>query len=308
MSRPKVSVSLITYNHEKYIAACLDSIVVQVTDFDFEIVVADDSSSDKTPEIIADYALKYPTLVKPVLRKTNLGMVQNALATINACNGEYIAMMEGDDFWTHDHKLQIQADYLDKNQDCVLCFTNGYLFYEDTPGKRQFFYSDKGKPPGKFDLNFFVHNHPLLSNNTKMFRKEAQPESFPDWIYGAINWDWVLHILQSKKGDFGYIDIATLAYRRHAAAAFMSKSDIEILQNGITTLSAINKYMDYSYNLVFKNLWWEHRELSIAYLKERSLFRFIFYYIKYLLAVGNSGELKIKDDLWRIKTALKSNQ
>ena len=79
MSRPKVSVSLITFNHEKYLVACLDSIVKQLVNFDLEIVVSDDCSTDKTPEIVAFYASKYPELIKPIYRKQNLGMVKNAL-------------------------------------------------------------------------------------------------------------------------------------------------------------------------------------------------------------------------------------
>lgn len=304
MNRPKVSVSLITYNHEKYIAECLDSLLDQQVSFDFEIVVADDCSVDRTPEIIKTYALKHPGIVKPILRENNLGMVKNALATIQACTGEYIAIMEGDDFWTNEHKLQTQADYLDNNPDCVLCFTNGYSFYEDVPGKKQFFFTEKNEPPEKLDLDFFIKNNVTIPNNTKMFRSVAQPGFFPEWIYRSINWDWVLHILQSPMGKFGYIDLVTLAYRRHAAAAFISQSEKSILQNGITTMTELNKYLDYSYDSIFRNMWWEYRELSFIYLRERDLISFFTFYTKYLIAVGTSGELKIRDDLWKIRKAI----
>ena len=137
-----------------------------------------------------------------------------------------------------------------------------------------------------------------------MFRREAHPEVFPDWIYRSLNWDWVLHILQSANGDLGFIDIETLAYRRHANAAFLAKSDLEILLNGIATLSELNKYLNYDYDSVFKNLWWEHRELSFAYLKQYSWVRFLYHYGKYLLSPHKTGEYRIKEDIWRIKKAL----
>jgi len=301
---PKVSVSLITYNHEKFIAACLDSIVAQITAFDFEIVVCDDASTDKTPEIISGYAAKYPQLIKPILRKNNLGMVKNALAAIEACSGQYIAIMEGDDFWTDDNKLQMQASYLDKNTDCVLCYTNGYTFYMDEPGKKDFFFTDANKPTEKIDLDFFIHNGALIPNNTKMFRKEIQPATFPDWIYSALNWDWVLHILQLRLGMAGYIDAPTLAYRRHQDAAFGKKSEEEILLGGIETGAGVNKLLNYRYNEHFKNMWWEYRELGLIYLRKRSLVNFLNYYLRFITSGPKSGKLSIKDELWRIKTAL----
>ena len=308
MGQPKVSVSLITYNHEKYIVECLDSIIKQVVDFEIEVVVADDCSTDRTPEIVAEYALKYPTLIKPILRKANLGMVQNALATIKACSGDYISLMEGDDFWVNDHKLQIQADYLDKNKDCALCFTNGYIFFDETPGKRQSFYEESKKPPQKFDRDFFIKKACNILNNTKMFRNEVQPEIFPDWIYNSINWDWVLHILQSANGNFGFIDIETMAYRRHSGAAFMTKSEIDILQNGIVTLHELNKYLDYIFNETFKNLWWEHRELSFEHIRKGNWTKFLYYYCKYRFAPGKTNEFTFKDDVWRLKSALKDRE
>ena len=142
MKRPKVSISIITYNQEEYISACLDSAVNQVVNFDYEIVVADDCSTDNTPKIISEYALKYPGLIKPILRSVNLGVARNAIATINECNGQYVALLEGDDFWVNENKLQKQVDFLDKNEDCVFCFTNQCTFYDEEPTKRYVFFND----------------------------------------------------------------------------------------------------------------------------------------------------------------------
>ena len=277
---------------------------MQKVSFTLEIVVSDDYSTDRTPEIVAEYAARYPNLIKPILRKKNLGMVKNALDTIKNCSGEYIALMEGDDFWIDENKLQIQSDYLDRNTDCAICFTDGYLFFENDPGKKQFFYSTVQKPPAKFDLDFFIKNNPVMSNNTKMFRSEVQPDSFPEWIYPCINWDWVLHIMQALKGKIGFIDVVTLAYRRHPEAAFNSKSEELILLNGITAISEVNKYLGYKYNDVFKSLWWEHRELSFVYLQKGNLAKFLRYYWKYILAWRNADKINFRDELWRIKNAL----
>jgi glycosyltransferase involved in cell wall biosynthesis len=304
MKGPKVSVSLITFNQENYISACLDSILKQVTDFDFEIVVADDCSTDGTQGIVADYALRYPALIRPILREKNLGLVKNAIATIKACSGEYIALMEGDDFWVDEHKLQIQVDFLNKNADCVICFTNQYHFFEEDFDKKYTFYSQESKPPKKFDLDFFIKNKIIIPNNTKMFRKEVQPEFLPDWFFNSLNWDWVLHILQASNAKLGYIDKITLAYRRHADALFMSKNEVNILLNGIETAREVNKYLNYRYDSRFKNLSWEYYELAFAYLEQRDLLNFLFYYGKYFFDFDKFQAIRIKDDLWRIKTVL----
>ena len=304
MSRPKVSVSLITFNHEKYLVACLDSIVKQLVNFDLEIVVSDDCSTDKTPEIVAFYASKYPELIKPIYRKQNLGMVKNALDTIKQCRGDYIAILEGDDFWPDEHKLQAQADYLDLNTDCVICYTNGYIFYEDEPLRKDFFFTSAQKPPEKLDLDFYIWYHPIIPNNTKMFRKTAHPEIFPLWIYDAINWDWILHVLQLINGKAGYIDAITLAYRRHPGAAFNAQSEEKILFSGIATAVAMNKYLNFRYNDSLKNLWWENRELALIYLQKRSIFKFLAYYSWFIFSVPRTEKMKAKDELWRIKTAL----
>ena len=306
MERPKVSVSLITYNHERYIAACLDSVINQHVDFDYEIIVADDCSSDHTAEIVQAYALKYPNLIKPILRKANLGLVRNAISTIEACSGEYIALMEGDDFWIYNNKLQIQADYLDNNADCAFCFTNNYTFLDELPDKMNLFFTNENKPPNKFDLDFFIGHNTIIPNNTKMFRREVQPASFPDWYYTCLNWDWVLHIMQSLQGKMGYIDIATLAYRRHSEAVFMSKDKIKILSNSINTAKGINEYLGLKYSKRFGNLWWEYRELAFAYLEKKEPLFFLKYYFRYLGSIKKVNQFKLKDDFWQLRKNLLS--
>ncbi len=304
MKRPKVSVSLITYNHEKYIAACLDSVVNQIVGFDLEIVVSDDCSTDGTAEIVSDYAVRYPGLIRPILRKQNLGLVKNAVSTIESCTGEYIALMEGDDFWIDSNKLQVQADYLDNNADCAFCFTNNYTFLEEDPGTMKLFFTDQNKPPQKFDLDFFIEHNTIIPNNTKMFRREVQQATFPDWYYSCLNWDWVLHIMQSLHGKMGYIDIVTLAYRRHPGAVFMSKDRIRVLLNGINTAMAINKHLDFKYNNRFGNLWWEYRELAFVYLENGEVRNFVKYYLKHIASIKKFEQFKLKDDFWLLRKNL----
>ena len=124
--KPLVTVSCIAYNHEKYIARALDSFLKQKTDFPFEIVIHDDASTDRTAEIIREYAEKYPDIIRPMYQTENQYSkgISNISGAFNfpRAEGKYIAMCEGDDYWIDDTKLQRQADYMEAHPECTMCF------------------------------------------------------------------------------------------------------------------------------------------------------------------------------------------
>lgn len=122
-----VSVCVMTYNLEKYIAEALDSILMQKVSFKYNIVVGDDQSSDNTRRILQDYSTKYPDTFKLLLHKNNLGMLPNFAETLKACNGKYLAILDGDDYWTDPLKLQKQVDFLESKKDYSMVFHNTEL-------------------------------------------------------------------------------------------------------------------------------------------------------------------------------------
>lgn len=117
----EVSVSLLTYDHEKYIRECLDSILMQKTSFRFEVLVGDDASSDGTQAILRDYQDRYPDVFKMVLRTQNLGPNRNSYDLLKQARGKYIAHLEGDDYWTDENKLQIQYEFMEKHPEYAEC-------------------------------------------------------------------------------------------------------------------------------------------------------------------------------------------
>lgn len=123
MNKIKVSACIITYNHEKFIRECLEGVINQNVDFEFEIVIGEDNSSDKTRDICIEYVERYPNLIKFFPRDENLGMMGNWLKTIQNCQGSLIALCEGDDYWTDPLKLQKQVDFLENNKDYSVCWT-----------------------------------------------------------------------------------------------------------------------------------------------------------------------------------------
>lgn len=118
----KCSILLVTYNHENYIIQAIESILEQKTTFGFEIVVADDCSNDNTLSIIQQYAQEYPGKFRILEKESNLGITLNYKRGFAACKGEYIAILEGDDFWTDPLKIQKHVDFLESNKACVMTF------------------------------------------------------------------------------------------------------------------------------------------------------------------------------------------
>ena len=126
--RPKVSVQLLTFNHAEFVAQALESVLDQTASFEWEIVVGDDGSTDGTAEILKSYARKHPGRIRLLLHPQGLGPHElnlqgnnNLLATYRACRGEYVALLDGDDYWTDDKKLEKQARFLDTHGSCSLC-------------------------------------------------------------------------------------------------------------------------------------------------------------------------------------------
>ena len=131
MKDPKLSVILITYNHEKYSEKALDSVLSQVTDFPFEIVIGDDCSPDDTKNIIREYRDKYPDIIRIVHREKNTGRpTLNVYETTMKCRGDYLAYLEGDDYWTDSDKLQKQMDFLNEHPEYIAC-THSHKMIDD---------------------------------------------------------------------------------------------------------------------------------------------------------------------------------
>jgi glycosyltransferase involved in cell wall biosynthesis len=117
----KLSVAIITFNHERFIAQALESVLGQRTNFPLEILVADDHSTDSTPAIVADFHRRHSEKIVPILRDRNIGAVPNFTETVGACRGEYVALLEGDDYWLDSSKLQRQVDFLEAHPDFAIC-------------------------------------------------------------------------------------------------------------------------------------------------------------------------------------------
>ena len=132
MPEPLVSIRTSTYNHGKYIRQCMDGILMQKTDFPFEYIIGEDCSNDDTREIVLEYARKYPDVIRVVTADHNVGMKANGLRCIEMFRGKYIAVCEGDDYWSDPHKLQKQVDYMRAHPEVSICATECDMLVQET--------------------------------------------------------------------------------------------------------------------------------------------------------------------------------
>jgi glycosyltransferase involved in cell wall biosynthesis len=209
---PKVSVNIITFNHAEFIAKALDSVLMQRTSFDYEIIIGDDCSNDGTREIIEAYHQSFPDKIKPLFRQKNVGMMRNVKETLEACTGEYIAFLEGDDYWTDAGKLQAQVDYLDQHPDCAVCHHK--VDYVLSPGDRIV----REFPPPRYRRALIGPRHLAMLNCIQtcsaMFRRKCLP-TFDEEFQQLKLGDWPLFVLLNQHGWIGFIDRTMAHYRIH---------------------------------------------------------------------------------------------
>lgn len=208
MAKPKVSIVTISYNQESYIRQTLDSFLMQNTNFDFEVIVADDASKDKTAKIIDEYHKLYPKIIKPILRKKNIGAQRNSIGALRAATGTYIALCEGDDYWIDPEKLQRQVDFMDAHSDYALCFHPVRVEFENNAGK-DFIFPDRTEIKSLSVEQLLRQN--FIQTNSVMYRRKSYAH-IPDDI---LPLDWYLHLYHAQYGKIGFIDSVMSVYRRH---------------------------------------------------------------------------------------------
>lgn len=211
----RVSINCITYNHENYIKEALDSFLMQKVDFDYEILIHDDASTDRTVEIIREYQKKYPNIIKPILQKKNQQSqgVKKISYRFNhtRAEGKYIAICEGDDFWTDPNKLQKQVDYMELNEKCTMCFHAANIINNENIVKGTIRPYSEDTVCNTEDL--IIGGGGFCSTQSIVYRKEAFDDA-PEFYFEAPVGDYPLQIITASKGYAYYIDDNMSTYRK----------------------------------------------------------------------------------------------
>lgn len=226
---PKASIFLLTHDHVDWIGQALDSALAQQAPFEFELLVADDFSTDGTRERVLEYAAGHPDRIRTFLPERNLGIAGIWLQAARACRGEYVAILEGDDYWTSPDKLAKQVSSLDRNPGWSTCFHRATLFFDD--GSRPARPATPAFSKDVFDLDDILRSCfiPFL---TVAFRRDVLA-SVPEWLFGYRWFDWLFHIWCAQRGAIGYLDEDMARYRVHSRGNWSAQGRVAQLEEDL---------------------------------------------------------------------------
>lgn len=223
-----VSVFILVYNQELYIKQTIQSILDQKTNFDFNLVIGEDCSTDNTLKILNDFKDKYPDQIKLISLKKNIGLIHNFVNTVKECDGKFIAICDGDDFWLDECKLQKQVDFLENNLDYSIVFTNKTNLFSNGTLK-----DSEEKKPETSNFNDLIKGN-YIASVTVLIRNKVSDFKIPDWFLKYPYGDWPLYLMTVNDGSkIKYLDIITAVYRTDIGVS--SK-----IRKKISALTAIN--------------------------------------------------------------------
>jgi glycosyltransferase involved in cell wall biosynthesis len=246
----KVSVLVMTYNHAQLIQQAIDSVLAQETSFACEIVISEDCSTDGTREIVIEYQQRFPDRVRLLLSERNLHSLAVVSRGIRACRGDFIALLDGDDYWTDPVKLQRQIEFLEAHPECSACFHNALAVYVDgsqeprnwTPlGQKKF-----------MTLEDIWRGNPIATGST-VFRNGLY--EIPPW-YDDMPMpvtDWPLHVLNAERGLIGYIDRVMSVYRIHEGGVYSRLAEAEKFEKRYQFYTQMNRSMNYRCDSLARN-------------------------------------------------------
>ena len=219
--RVSVSVCMIAYNHQEFIAQAVESVLAQSGNLDIELVIGDDASSDETSAILRKYRQAHPEQIKLRVNRTNMGMMGNLEATLSECTGAYIAMLEGDDYWSDPQKLAKQVAFLEDNPDFALCFhpvrvlENGAFqadrFTRDVAGVTSIHDLAKGN---------YIHTCSVV------YRAGVFSEYPPSFKSSTVG-DYFMHMLFARHGLIKKLPDTMAVYRVHGGGVWSAHNNLE---------------------------------------------------------------------------------
>jgi len=226
MTKPTVSVVMITYAHEQFIKQAIEGVLMQQCDFDVELIIADDCSPDTTESIVNDICQTHPNAswIKYTKHKNNLGMMPNFIFALEQAEGKFIALCEGDDYWIDPLKLKKQVDVFKKYPETVICGTRAKTWDENTQEFKEL------TPPvdikeTHFNTNDFFNKKIWVKNCTRMFKKVDLLNIPHKYLIDFLLINYLI-ATNPEKLIVALPDITTV-YREHGGGVYSSKTQIQ---------------------------------------------------------------------------------
>jgi glycosyltransferase involved in cell wall biosynthesis len=243
-----LTVLLITYNHEKWIAKAIESVLEQETNFSFIIKIFDDFSTDNSANIAKQYESKYPNKIQLILENKNIGVGKNFKKAFQNTDTKYFCFLESDDYWCDKTKLQSQVDILEKNPEFSMCGHNTKIYNFKTQ-KESYICNDgifsNGFNSNNQDCIFSFEEAPYIHTSSRMYRNKLVDFSVePDWLCVDIN-----HYYKFlSKGSIYYINKVMSIYNVTGVGDYSKFNQLEKDLQYFNVLFKLNKYFNYRYN------------------------------------------------------------
>ena len=205
MNLPRVSVCIATYNHEQYIRDCIMSVLAQAPEVPLEVLIGDDQSSDRTGEIVKDLVARFPETVRYFRHESRLGGCKNYQFLLERANGEFVAHLDGDDYWLS-RKLAKQVALMDAHPELSASYTNALCI--DETGRAIAVFNNP--QPETFNFDYLLAQGNFLNNSSMVYRSFAKQE-ICDWPPDFV--DYKIHLMLGELGNLGYVNSLGVAYR-----------------------------------------------------------------------------------------------
>ena len=221
-----------------FIVEAIESVLMQKTSFNYELVIGEDCSTDKTREICENYARDYPKIIRLLTSSDNLGMNKNFIRTLESLKGKYVALLEGDDYWTDPLKLQKQVDFLEGNNDYSICFHKAQVLDSVSGTYKKQFTPKVNSKTTIFDLARCNYIH----TPTVVYRKNFQklPPNFSQLTLG----DYPLHMLNAQYGNIKCINREMAVYRVHSGGVWSNRSSLNRIKGMLSVQEQIIDWFD----------------------------------------------------------------
>jgi glycosyltransferase involved in cell wall biosynthesis len=240
---PKVSVLVATYNHERFIERAIRSALFQEADFEYEIIIGDDCSTDGTRVVLGQLDADFPGRLRLLLPEQNLGPMRNFAGVYAECRGEYVAFLEGDDYWTDMTKLRKQVASLDADPGCALCYHQTlYVNTDDEP--IDYLHPPETTPAQPTIDDLFRSN--LIQTCSAVLRRAAVPK-LPDWMFSLMPGDWALFLLAADVGRVRRLDGVMATYRVHQDGVWSQLSVVAQIDKAFTMLGTVDRHFNGKY-------------------------------------------------------------
>jgi glycosyltransferase involved in cell wall biosynthesis len=252
-----VNVGVLAYNHENYIVDCLNSIIKQKGDFNLNIIICEDKSDDGTSRIVEDYINKVEVNENVTFEflksKENLGMVKNLRRLLKACSKSmYTALMDGDDYWDDENKLQTHIEFMESHPQCSISFDD-IIFFDEKENKYNF-YNIQQQIKGDIFNTTDITSVNFIGNISCCFYYSKYFDQIPNEFYKMFVGDWMLNIEFSMFGEIGHVKEAMTVYRKHGQGIWNGMSEDDKNKKTIELIDAYNKFLNYTYNEQFSNI------------------------------------------------------